>query len=163
MTDRLSPEARSEHMRRIRGKNTAPEMLVRRGLHAMGLRFRVHRADLPGHPDIVLPKWRTVIFVHGCFWHRHKGCARATMPSTRQEFWTAKFARTVERDAEQEAALRALSWRVEVIWECETRKPDRLRLRLAAIPGDAGSPIGDAADCPLPERMGGFDLRATEP
>lgn len=133
MADRLSPEARSENMRRVRGKDTAPEMLVRRALHAMGLRFRLHRADLPGRPDIVLPKWRTVIFVHGCFWHRHQGCPRATTPATRQEFWKAKFARTVLRDAEQQAALKALGWRVEVIWECEARKRDLLSDRLAAL------------------------------
>ncbi|MFN3727931.1 MAG: very short patch repair endonuclease [Allosphingosinicella sp.] len=135
--DHLSPQDRSENMRRVRGKDTAPEHLVRRALHAMGLRFRLHRRDLPGRPDIVLPRRRTILFVHGCFWHRHSGCRRSSDPATRPDFWTAKFERTVRRDREQVAALRALGWRVEIIWECEARAPDRLRSRLGEIFPDA--------------------------
>lgn len=125
--DHLSPTARSENMSRVRGKNTAPEVAVRRALHAMGHRFRLHRRDLPGRPDIVLPKHRTVVFVHGCFWHRHEGCSRSTMPIARRKFWEAKFTRTVARDAEQVAALEALGWRVVVLWECDIRRPQELR------------------------------------
>jgi len=120
-------------MRRVKGKNTAPELLVRRALHAMGIRFRLHRRDLPGRPDIVLSGRRTILFVHGCFWHRHPGCRRSSFPATRPDFWSAKFDRTLRRDAEQAAALTALGWRVEVLWECEARAPDRLRVRLGEL------------------------------
>lgn len=120
-------------MRRVKGKDTDPELIVRRALHAMGLRFRLHRKDLPGRPDIVLPGRRTVIFVHGCFWHRHEGCRRATMPAQRTEFWEAKFDRTIARDREQTAALTALGWRVAVLWECDVRKPAALRAKLARL------------------------------
>lgn len=131
--DHLDPEHRSENMRRVRGKNTRPELTVRRALHALGRRFRQHRRDLPGKPDIVLAKDRLAIFVHCCFWHRHDDCPRASTPSTRKEFWEAKFKRTVVRDAEQAAALRAAGWRPEVIWECETRDSERLNERLRRI------------------------------
>lgn len=131
--DRLDPERRSENMRRVKGKDTGPELTVRRALHALGRRFSLHRKDLPGKPDIVLAKDRLAIFVHGCFWHRHENCPRTSMPSTREEFWEAKFTRTVERDAKQQAALRAIGWRAEVIWECETRDGDRLNERLRCI------------------------------
>lgn len=131
--DHLDPEHRSENMRRVRGKDTRPELTVRRALHALGRRFRLHRRDLPGKPDIVLAKDRLAIFVHGCFWHRHDDCPRASTPSTRKEFWVAKFERTVVRDAEQAAALRAAGWRPEVIWECETRDSERLNERLRRV------------------------------
>ena len=131
--DHLDPEHRSENMRRVRGKDTRPELTVRRALHALGRRFRLHRRDLPGKPDIVLAKDRLAIFVHGCFWHRHDDCPRASTPSTRKEFWVAKFERTVARDAEQAAALRAAGWRPEVIWECETRNSERLNERLRRV------------------------------
>ena len=139
--DRLSPHDRSENMRRVKGKDTAPEHLVRRALHALGLRFRLHRRDLPGRPDIVLPGRRTILFVHGCFWHRHRGCRRSSDPATRRDFWTAKFDRTVRRDTEQVEALTRLGWRVEVIWECEARAPDRLRARLAELFSGAAAPL----------------------
>lgn len=135
--DHLAPTERSENMRRVKGKDTGPEHLVRRALHAVGLRFRLHKRDLPGKPDIVLAKHQTAIFVHGCFWHRHEGCSRASMPSTRSEFWETKFRRTVERDAEQITALAAMGWRPVVIWECETRRSDTLKARLAALFSDA--------------------------
>lgn len=125
--DHLSPGARSANMAQIRGKDTGPEMAVRRMLHALGYRFRLHRRDLPGKPDIVLPRLGTVIFVHGCYWHRHTGCRRATTPRTRTEFWEAKFARTVARDARQGDQLAEAGWRVLTIWECETRDRDALR------------------------------------
>lgn len=114
----------------FRSKDTKPELLVRRALHRLGYRFRLHRRDLPGKPDIVLPRHRVAILVHGCFWHQHPGCRTARMPRTRQEYWTEKFRRNLERDTASAASLSALGWRVSVIWECETRKvdlDDRLR------------------------------------
>jgi DNA mismatch endonuclease (patch repair protein) len=113
-------------MSRIRGANTKPEIRVRSLLHHMGYRFRLHRKDLPGKPDIVLPKYETVIFVHGCFWHRHPDCQFAYTPKSRVEFWTKKFARNVERHDEVEAELTALGWNVVVVWECETKNEDTL-------------------------------------
>lgn len=120
--DTLSPEKRSEVMSHIRSKDTKPEMVVRRHLHALGFRFRLHSHKLPGHPDIVLPKWHTVVFVNGCFWHRHKGCKTATMPKSNVEFWQAKFDRNVARDKKEHAALEAAGWHVIVLWECEVKK-----------------------------------------
>lgn len=117
--DRLTPEQRSKLMSRVKGKNTKPEMIVRRWLHSQGYRFRLHRKDLPGKPDIVLPKYRTVILVHGCFWHRHEGCRRSSTPATRTEFWEKKFQRTIDRDTMVQEKLKALGWNVLVIWECE--------------------------------------------
>lgn len=108
-------------MARIKGKDTKPELIVRQVLHALGYRFRLHRRDLPGRPDIVLPRHRTVVLVHGCFWHRHEGCARASMPATGQDFWQAKFDRTVTRDREQVELLTAAGWKVAVVWECEIK------------------------------------------
>lgn len=121
MTDKLDPVRRSANMARVRGKDTGPELRVRRAAHRLGLRFRLHRKDLPGKPDLVLPKYRLAVFVHGCFWHRHEGCRRATMPASRTEFWTAKFAATISRDRRQIAELQALGWRAVVIWECELK------------------------------------------
>ena len=117
-------------MRAVKRAHTAPEMIVRQELHALGLRFRLHRRDLPGSPDIVLPRLRTVIFVHGCFWHRHSDCRYATTPKTRQEYWLPKFAANIERDARKEAQLQALGWRVLLVWECETKRREELTLRL---------------------------------
>lgn len=108
-------------MARVRGKDTGPEMKVRRAAHAMGLRFRLHRKDLPGRPDLVFPKYKLAVFVHGCFWHRHAGCRRATMPATRADFWQAKFDATMTRDIRQVEALQALGWQVLVFWECELK------------------------------------------
>jgi DNA mismatch endonuclease, patch repair protein len=117
-------------MRAVRQALTRPEMIVRRLLHATGLRFRVQRRDLPGTPDIVLSKHRTAIFVHVCFWHRHEGCSKATTPKSRVEFWSEKFDQNVERDREKERALVNTGWRVLTIWECETRSIDMLSERL---------------------------------
>ncbi|MBK3735767.1 DNA mismatch endonuclease Vsr [Azospirillum brasilense] len=127
--DRPSPE-RSSLMARIGPRDSKPEMIVRRMVHALGYRFRLHRRDLPGTPDLIFPRLRKVIFVHGCFWHRHEGCRLTTTPKTRAEFWQEKFSRNVERDARKEDELRSLGWDVLTIWECETRKPDILRNRL---------------------------------
>lgn len=124
--DTFSKSERSEIMRRVRSKDTSPERKVRSLLHRRGFRFRLHRKDLPGAPDIVLPKYDTVIFVHGCFWHRHPGCSRATTPATRREYWLPKFERTVRRDAKNQAELRRLGWNVVIVWECELRDLDEL-------------------------------------
>lgn len=131
MADRISAERRSWNMSRIRGRDTKPEVKVRSILHQLGFRFRLHRKDLPGKPDIVLPGRGAVIFVHGCFWHRHKGCAETTTPKTRTAFWKEKFAGNVERDIRAQRRLRRMGWRVKVIWECQTRDKDKLAGRLA--------------------------------
>jgi DNA mismatch endonuclease (patch repair protein) len=112
--------ARSALMAKVRGKDTRPEMVVRQAAHALGLRFRLHRRDLPGSPDLVFPRLRKAIFVHGCFWHRHPGCSKASTPKTRVEFWTSKFVANMQRDARSIAALEAMGWGVCVVWECET-------------------------------------------
>ncbi len=116
--DIVDPQTRSRMMSGIRGRNTRPEVALRKALHAHGFRFRLHSTALPGRPDIVLPRHKVIILVHGCFWHRHAGCRYTTMPATRPEFWTSKFRRTVERDGENVGSLLALGWRVAVIWEC---------------------------------------------
>jgi len=126
MMDVHTREQRSRNMAAIRGKNTKPEMRVRSLLHSLGYRFRLHRKDLPGKPDIVLPKYVTVIFVHGCFWHSHQCKYGSVVPATRADFWAKKRASTTERDSRKESALRELGWRVLTIWECETRDPDKL-------------------------------------
>lgn len=131
--DRLTPAQRSGHMSRIRQADTRPELQVRRGLHAARLRFRLHRKDLPGRPDIVLPRHSAVIFVHGCFWHGHKGCRYAVVPKTRRPFWKEKFRANRERDVRQKKELRRLKWRVLVVWECSVRQPAVRPASLAAI------------------------------
>ena len=128
--DSVSPEKRSWVMAQVKGRNTRPEKAVRSLLHRMGYRFRLQRADLPGKPDIVLPKYRTVIFVHGCFWHRHTDCKRATMPATNIDYWTRKFERNVTRDEQNKAALESDGWRVLVVWECELKNLATLQARL---------------------------------
>jgi DNA mismatch endonuclease (patch repair protein) len=119
MTDFLTPAQRSERMGRIRGKNTAPELALRSALHRKGFRFRLHRKDLPGKPDLVFPRYKSVVLVHGCFWHRHRGCNIATTPKTNTDFWTAKFDRNVQRDRKNASQLEQGGWRVFVVWECE--------------------------------------------
>ena len=121
MTDIVDSQTRSRMMSGIRGKNTKPELALRRSLHALGLRYRLHAKGIPGKPDIVMPKYRAVIFVHGCFWHRHAGCRYATVPATRPEFWAAKFDANVARDAAAQSALRDIGWRVGTVWECALR------------------------------------------
>ena len=132
MTDRISKERRSWNMSRIRGKNTKPEIIVRSLLHRMGYRFRLHRKDLPGSPDIVLPRYNTIIFVHGCFWHRHPRCRFAYRPKSRIEFWENKFKENVIRDRRTRRRLVQIGWNVVVVWECELRDIELLELRLQA-------------------------------
>lgn len=122
MTDKMSPEARSALMASIRSKNTKPELLVRKGLFKLGYRYRLHAKYLPNKPDLVFPKAKKAIFVHGCFWHRHESCKIATIPSTRAEYWQEKFNRNVARDKSSQKTLKATGWKVLVIWECEIRK-----------------------------------------
>jgi len=119
--DILNREQRSWVMSRIRGKNTKPELAVRSALHCAGYRFRLHRSDLPGKPDIVLSRYHTVIFVNGCFWHQHHGCEKATIPQYNRQFWQKKLERTVQRDQQNGRKLRRLGWRVVTLWECRIR------------------------------------------
>lgn len=125
--DIVSSEHRSRIMSMIKGKNTKPEMIVRSVCHELGLRFRLHRKDLPGKPDLVFPKHRLCIFVHGCFWHRHPDCKYAYTPKSRIEFWLPKLDKNVERDLHAQKTLLSLGWRVLVIWECDTKNRDFLR------------------------------------
>jgi len=125
--DIVTAEHRSKIMSMIKGKNTKPEMVVRSVCHEMGLRYRLHRKDLPGKPDLVFPKHRLCIFVHGCFWHRHPGCKYAYTPKSRLDFWLPKLARNVERDLAAQQALQALGWRVAIVWECHTKDREFLR------------------------------------
>lgn len=131
--DIVSKEYRSWIMSRIRGKNTKPELLVRALLYRMGYRFRLHRKDLPGKPDIVLTRYRKAVFVHGCFWHRHDGCKYAYVPKSRTEFWESKFKENVERDRKNREKLEQMGWTVDIIWECETRNPDTLLKKICSI------------------------------
>lgn len=126
MVDVVDRATRSRMMAGIGPANTAPEMLVRRYLHATGLRYRLHDKRLPGQPDVVLASHNTAVFVHGCFWHRHLGCRFATTPTSNPEFWCTKFQGNVRRDASKEAKLRALGWNVLVVWECEARDIEAL-------------------------------------
>lgn len=119
MADKLDALRRSENMRRIRSKNTKPEMLVRQIAFKLGYRFRLHRTDLPGKPDLVFPGRRKAIFVHGCFWHQHKLCREGRLPASRLDYWEAKLNRNVQRDTESRAKLASLGWQTLVIWECE--------------------------------------------
>lgn len=133
MADRISPEARSRNMSKIRNADTGPEMTVRRLVHSMGYRYRLHRRDLPGCPDLVFPAMKKVIFVHGCFWHRHRGCKYAYTPKSREDFWIVKLEGNRERDKENMAKLAQLEWKILVIWECETDDLDSLKSRIQAF------------------------------
>ena len=126
-------EQRSRNMSAIKSKNTKPEIKVRKVLHSMGYRFRLHSKDLPGSPDIVLPKYKTVIFVHGCFWHRHENCKYASTPKTRKEFWNKKFTENKKRDSEIQEKIKILDWRSVVIWECETKNIENLRDKIINV------------------------------
>lgn len=130
MTDVFSKEKRSWIMSRVKGRDTGPEMLVRSFVHRMGFRFRVHRRDLPGNPDIVLPRHGKVIFVHGCFWHGHKRCPRSKRPATNKGFWNKKLDANIERDKRFREELRRMGWKSLVIWQCETRNPEHLLEKL---------------------------------
>jgi DNA mismatch endonuclease (patch repair protein) len=126
MTDIVDASTRSRMMAGIRGKDTRPEVLLRSALHRQGFRFRLHDRRLPGRPDLVLSRYRAVVLVHGCFWHRHEGCRYATTPSTRPDFWRSKFEANVRRDREVREMLRAAGWRVATVWECALRKPSHV-------------------------------------
>lgn len=130
MVDPLSPAERSAHMRRIRKRDTKPELVVRRLAHALGLRFRLHRRDLPGTPDLVFPRHRKAIWVHGCFWHQHEGCRLARQPKSRLEYWLPKLARNVNRDRVSRQRIEDSGWQALVIWECETEDSDLVMSRL---------------------------------
>ena len=133
MTDVYGPEKRSAVMRQVKGKDTSPELKVRKALTGLGARYRLHRKDLPGSPDIVLPGRRLAIFVHGCFWHGHD-CARgARVPKQNREYWVAKVGRNLARDARNAEALAAAGWRVETIWECELKDAAALEARLQRL------------------------------
>jgi DNA mismatch endonuclease (patch repair protein) len=123
--DVLTPEQRRLNMSRIRGKDTKPEMIIRKGLHAAGLRYRLHAKELPGRPDLVFPRYRAALQIHGCFWHGH-GCPMCRMPATRQEFWAAKISVNRARDQRTTAALLASGWRLLTLWECSLRGPARM-------------------------------------
>ncbi|MDE2722095.1 MAG: DNA mismatch endonuclease Vsr [Gemmatimonadota bacterium] len=125
--------ARSELMRRVRRRDTKPEIVVRSLLHRLGYRFRLQASELPGRPDIVFRRRRKAIFVHGCFWHRHKGCNRSTIPKTRRQFWIDKFEENCRRDEKALSSLEEAGWKTAIIWECETKDIDRLELRLASF------------------------------
>lgn len=137
MVDTVTPDRRSANMRAIRSTNTKPEIIVRRLAHAMGYRFRLHRKDLPGKPDMVFPKRRAVIFINGCFWHQHPdpNCKDARSPKTNTDYWQPKLNRNQSRDAEHESALLALGWHVLVIWECQIKDTEALKRNLKAYLG----------------------------
>lgn len=130
MPDQFSPDERSRIMGRVKQRDTHPEMIVRRALRGLGYRYRLQGKDLPGKPDIVLPRHKKVVFVHGCFWHGHPGCKRASRPSSNQEFWNTKLSRNIERDCENLKELEGLGWTPLVVWECEAKKPEILEAKL---------------------------------
>jgi DNA mismatch endonuclease (patch repair protein) len=130
MTDVFSPAKRSWIMSRVKNRNTKPEFVVRSFVHRLGYRFRLHRRDLPGNPDIVLPRHRKVIFVHGCFWHSHINCSRSKRPSTNKAFWNRKLDQNIKRDKSFKGKLQNMGWKVLVVWQCETQKPQKLLKRL---------------------------------
>ena len=124
MMDNLTPTQRSQCMSKIKGKDTKPEKFVRSLLHKMGYRFRLHRRDLPGNPDIVIPKYKKVIFVHGCFWHGHEECNRAKRPGSNKAFWHEKLSKNIERDRQNYKKIKILGWDYLIIWQCEIKKGD---------------------------------------
>jgi len=130
VTDKLTPERRSENMRNIRAKNTSPEMMVRRIVHRMGFRYRLHVPGLPGKPDLVLTRLKKIIEVRGCFWHQHEGCIDSHVPKSRMEYWRPKLTKNVERDKINQAKLIADGWKILTLWECELRDSEEIRQRL---------------------------------
>jgi DNA mismatch endonuclease (patch repair protein) len=136
MVDTLTPSERSIRMSRIKGKDTRPELILRRVLHSLGMRYRLQGKGLPGKPDLVFPRYKTVVFVHGCFWHRHNGCKIASMPKSNTQFWAEKFSKNVARDMRTSSLLKSLGWRVIVVWECEVISPAKAQEtgeRIAAL------------------------------
>lgn len=163
MAEKISPETRSRMMAGIRGGNTKPELMVRRYLHRAGLRFRLFAKDLPGRPDVVLPRWNAVVLVHGCFWHGHQGCRYFRLPKTRPEWWAAKIKANVARDARSEQQLLDAGWRVAVVWECALRAhPDHTLAALEAfIRSDA--PSAEFAEAVVTPKPCGSPRRFVEP
>jgi DNA mismatch endonuclease (patch repair protein) len=145
LPDAFSKVKRSNIMSRVRGQDTKPELLVRRILHGLGYRFRLHRRDLPGSPDIVLPRYRKVVFVHGCFWHGHEDCPRAVRPMSNVEFWNRKLDGNKRRDLETQHQLTGQGWGVLVVWQCQTKNADSLRRRLQTFLREEGGNIGEDA------------------
>jgi DNA mismatch endonuclease (patch repair protein) len=133
MADKISKARRSANMRNIRAKNTAPELTVRRLVHGLGFRYRLHSAKLPGKPDIVLSRSKKIVEVRGCFWHQHKGCVDSHLPKSRRDYWVPKLAKNIQRDKANERKLRKSGWDVLTIWECELRDTERLRTRIIAF------------------------------
>ncbi|MDP8234201.1 MAG: DNA mismatch endonuclease Vsr [Candidatus Saelkia tenebricola] len=133
MADHLTLEKRSWNMSLIRSTDTKPEIIVRKLLHSLGYRFRLHKKGLPGKPDIVLKKHKTVIFVHGCFWHQHKGCKRSNIPKSNTSYWKPKLNRNVKRDKKHKADLKRIGWKTIVIWECETKNLGKLEKKIKKI------------------------------
>jgi DNA mismatch endonuclease, patch repair protein len=129
MTDRITKAQRSQNMARVRNKNTTPELRVRKTLHRLGFRFRLHRSDLPGNPDIVLPRHHKIVLVHGCFWHGHN-CPRGKRPTTRQDFWNLKLDGNQKRDKANQCKLKELGWKILVVWECQVKNTDNLEKQL---------------------------------
>jgi DNA mismatch endonuclease, patch repair protein len=143
MTDRLTPQQRHECMSRIRNRNTTPELIVRRLVHSLGYRYRLHGRALPGHPDLVFTRSKKVIFVHGCFWHRHDCSLGAPIPASNLKYWRLKFRRNVQRDVENQRELARIGWRCLVIWQCELTLPGRVANRVRRFLGSrASSPPG---------------------
>jgi DNA mismatch endonuclease, patch repair protein len=150
LADIVDKATRSRMMSGIRSRNTRPEMKVRSALHRAGFRFRLHAQSLPGKPDLVFPKHRVVLFVHGCYWHRHEGCRIASTPSTNREFWVGKFEANIMRDRQARQALLAAGWRVAVVWECATRK-----MPMETIASNVGEWLkGGDATFEIPESAG---------
>ena len=135
MPDTFDSATRSRIMARVKSRNTGPELVLRRALHARGLRYKLHDSALPGRPDLVFPRFGAVCFVHGCFWHRHGGCPRATMPATNSSYWEQKFAANVRRDRKHREALLQAGWRVGVIWECALRPKEVLETVVVRVDG----------------------------
>jgi DNA mismatch endonuclease, patch repair protein len=133
MADNLTTEQRKKNMTAIRSRHTKPEIIVRSILHRLGFRFRLHDKKFPGKPDIILPKHKTVIFVHGCFWHQHKGCKRSTIPKSNTDYWIPKLTGNVKRDVQHKADLKKTGWNVAVVWECETKDTEKLAKKLENI------------------------------
>ncbi len=145
MVDSLPPDRRSENMRRIRSQDTAPELIVRRMVHAMGYRYRLHVRDLPGKPDLVFPRLRKVVEIYGCFWHGHTACREGRVPATRPEYWAPKLKANRLRDRANRRRLRALGWSILVIWECQTRNRAPLEKRLSRF-------LNPVSACPVDQR-----------
>jgi DNA mismatch endonuclease, patch repair protein len=133
MMDQLTKEERSRNMAAIKSVDTKPEWIVRRLLFSLGYRYRLHDKKLPGKPDIVLPKYKTIIFIHGCFWHRHEGCRRANLPKSNRNYWLPKIERNVQRDADNETKLKKLGWKVITIWECQIKDSEWLKQHLRGV------------------------------